>query len=133
MPNEAVGCVLRTLLLRIIMPHYFLQHDAERFVKQIQPALGASWRRRSFEPCRALCSELAPAVRAYGNAYHVSTAGALPIAVVDGLPFDRTLWRGLVSEILLYGAAEMPEIQTAPEALARLLVSLLSPSPQGPR
>ena len=103
------------------MPHYFLLHDSARFVTEVQPALAASRRQRSFEPCRSLCSELAPAVRAYGEAYHVSTAGALPLAVVEGLPFDRTFWRGLVDEILLYGAVEMPEIQTAPDALARLV------------
>jgi hypothetical protein len=104
------------------MPHYFLLHDAERFVTQIQPALAASRRQGSFEPCRTLCQDLAPAVRAYGEAYHVSTAGALPFAVVEGLAYDRILWRGLVGEILLYGAAEMPEIQTAADALARLVI-----------
>src|SRR5262249_54183328 len=41
--------------------------------------------------------------------------------VARGLPFDRHFWRLLVGELLLYTAAEIPEIQTAPDALCCLL------------
>src|SRR5262249_51214591 len=36
-------------------------------------------------------------------------------------PFDRDVWRALVGEVLLFGAAEVPEIQTATETLCCLL------------
>jgi len=41
--------------------------------------------------------------------------------VLCGLPFDREFWTHLAGELLWYGAAEIPEIETAPETLCCLL------------
>jgi hypothetical protein len=41
--------------------------------------------------------------------------------VLEGLSFDRACWRHLVGEVLLYGAAELPELEIAPETLCCLL------------
>jgi hypothetical protein len=41
--------------------------------------------------------------------------------VARGVSFDRHFWNLLVSELLLYSAAEIPEIQIAPETLCCLL------------
>lgn len=103
------------------MPHYFLLLNAGWFHERLRPALAASWRQRSFQPCQTLCIELAAAARAFAETYQVTVEGSLPAAVAAGLPFDRNLWRCLVGEALLYGAAETPEIQTAIDTLVHLL------------
>ena len=95
--------------------------DADLFFGRMSPALAASWRTRSFEPCRALCSELAPAVRAFAERFHTGPEEPLISSVPKGLPFDRHFWQLLVGELLLYGATEIPEIQTAPDTLCSLL------------
>jgi hypothetical protein len=104
------------------MPIYFLLHDADRFRRMIRPALAGAWRRRTFEPCRALCAALAPAALAFADRYHTGHDEPLLAQVARGtVPFDRDFWRLLVGEVLLYGAAAVPEILTAPDTLCRLL------------
>src|SRR5262245_36784539 len=102
------------------MPLYFMLHDAARFDRQIRPALAESWRRRSFALCRALCAELTPAALAFCERYCVSRDEFLLFQVGQGLPFDRGSWRLLIGEVLLYGAAEVPELQSTPETLTWL-------------
>jgi hypothetical protein len=109
------------------MADYFLLLDADAFEGRTRPALAESWRRRNFEPCRELCAALMPAARAFAERYHVGGAEPLLFRVAaGGLSFDRTFWRGLAGEVLLFSAAALPEIQTAEEALCRLL------APDGP-
>jgi hypothetical protein len=104
------------------MPLYFLLHDAARFHVEIRPALAATWRRRSFEPCRPLCAALAPAAVAFAERYHTGHDEPLLAQVArGGVPFDRDFWRLLVGEVLLYGAASVPEVVTAPDTLGHLL------------
>jgi hypothetical protein len=104
------------------MPLYFFVHDAARF-DVLRPALTASWRQRSFEPCRSLCAALEPEARAFAQRYHTGNDESLIAQVVRGLSFDRDVWRFLVGEALLYAAVEVPEFQAAPETLSVLLVS----------
>ena len=52
------------------MSDYFLLLDAALFEEHIRPALAASWRMRSFQPCRSLCASLLPAARTYAERYH---------------------------------------------------------------
>ena len=105
------------------MPLYFLLHDAERFHRRSAlplPRRGA----RSFEPCRPLCAALAPAAVAFAERYHTGHDEPLLAGVARGaVPFDRDFWRLLVGEVLLYGAASVPEILTAPDTLSRLLAA----------
>lgn len=103
------------------MPLYFLVYDAERFHQAFRPALAAAWKQRSFEPCRRFCVALLPEVRSFQERYHAGEEEPLLAKVTHGLSFDRQLWRLLVGEILLYAAAEIPEIATAPDTLACLL------------
>jgi hypothetical protein len=110
------------------MPLYFLLLDAGRFHEQMVPALAASWRQRSFAPCRALCAELAPAAAAFAERYGTGPGKPLLDDVVRGLPFRRDLWKHLVGEVLLYGAAALPDVPTAPDALR----CLLDPAPFRP-
>jgi hypothetical protein len=103
------------------MPLYFHLLDERTFVAQISPALAASWQARSFEPCRELCTELLPSSASFAERYHLGPEESLLKKVLSGLPFDRNYWRLFVGEILLFAAAEIPEIQTAPESFCCLL------------
>ena len=67
-------------------------------------ALAASWRQRSFEPCRDLCTALVPAARSYAERYHTGSSEPLLCQVAAGLPFDRAYWRSLAGEVLLFAA-----------------------------
>jgi hypothetical protein len=103
------------------MAEYFLCLDGEMFTRQIRPALAESWRQRRFEPCRELCAQLLPAAREYGQRYHTGEEEPLLSRIVGGFPFDRACWRLLVGEVLLFAAAEIPELQTNAETLCCLL------------
>jgi hypothetical protein len=103
------------------MPLYFLLLDADRFHRQIVPALSGSRRQRSFVPCRDLCAEFLPAVEIFRQRYHLGPEDSLVSQALNGLPFDVDIWRALVGEVLLYSAAEVPEFQTAPTTLCCLL------------
>jgi hypothetical protein len=104
------------------VPLYFLLHDPAHFHQVIRPALAESWRRRSFEPSRSLCAALAPAAIAFAERYHTGHDEPLLAQVArGGVPFDRDFWRLLVGEALLFGAASVPDILTAPDTLCRLL------------
>jgi hypothetical protein len=114
------------------MADYFLLLDGRTFEDEVRPALAASWRQRSFEPCRALCASLAPAARTYVERYHIG-GESLVVGVAGGLPFDRSFWRLLVGEVLLVAAVDIPEFQAAPDTLARLLAPDFDPSVELPR
>jgi hypothetical protein len=103
------------------MADYYLILDASQFEGSIRPALAASWRQRSFGPCRALCANLVRSAQDYQERYHTGAGQPFLCQVTDGLPFDRTLWRSLVGEVLLFAAVEIPEFQVNAEALWCLL------------
>jgi hypothetical protein len=101
--------------------NYFLLLDAADYHERFYPTLAASWRTRSFAPCQALCASLLPKIRDFGVRYQLQNAETLASSIVAGLPFDRTLWHHLVGEVLWYGAAAIPEIQTTELTLTALL------------
>jgi hypothetical protein len=103
------------------MAEYYFLLDAMAFETTMRPALAASWKARSFEPCRGLCDLLLPAARAYAERYHTGGDEPLLARAPRGLVFDRHTWRALVSETLLFGAAEIPEFQVCAETLCCLL------------
>jgi hypothetical protein len=104
------------------MSLYFLLLDAEVFHKHLRPMLIASWRQRSFAPCRTYCGQLQAQAYDFSARYHLGTAEPLLAAVArSDLPFDRLLWQHLAGELLWYGAADIPEISTSPEALVCLV------------
>lgn len=103
------------------MAEYYFLLDAAAFEQTMRPALAAAWKERSFEPCRGLCDLLLPAARAYAERYHTGGDEPLLAGAPHGLAFDRHTWRALVSETLLFGAAEIPEFQVCAETLCCLL------------
>ena len=103
------------------MADYFLLLDAAGFEGRVRPTLAESWRRRSFVPCRELCQTLLPAASAYRERYHTGDIEPLLCGVAAGMSFDRTFWRVLVGEVLLFTAAEIPEFQVNEDTLCCLL------------
>jgi hypothetical protein len=103
------------------MADYFLVLDGAFFERAVRPPLAAGWRARSFGPCRDLCAHLLPSARAYAERYHTGSDEPLLAHVAGGLPYDRTYWRSLVGEMLLFAAVEIPEFQTCADTLCRLL------------
>lgn len=65
---------------------------------------------KSFDPCRPLAQQLAPAVLAFWRRYLFDDSASMIGQVAAGRPFDRDVWRLLVGEILLHGADELPQI-----------------------
>src|SRR5262245_34787273 len=104
-----------------VMSLYFLVLDAAHLHDQVVPALGASWRRRSFEPLRPLAESLKPSVEAFAGRFFTGQDESLLLRAGRDLPFDREVWRLLAGEILLYSARDIPEIETAPQTLCWLL------------
>jgi hypothetical protein len=100
---------------------YFLVLDARAFHEELRPALAASWRQRSFEPCRSLCAKTLPAAKEFADRYHLGDADPLLVRLGEGMTFDRHLWQHLAGELLWFSAAEIPELQTNINALACLL------------
>ena len=80
---------------------------------------------RGFEPCRELCRELLPQARAYAERFHADLADSLLQRLAEdqgpALPFDRSFWRQLAGEVLLFAAEEIPEFQTAADTWCCLL------------
>jgi hypothetical protein len=102
------------------MADYFLALDGADFEGRIRPALAAAWRQRSFEPCQKLAASLAEAARDYAERYH--TGGETLLSrLAEGVPFDRTNWRMLAGEVLLFSALEIPEFQVNADTLCCLL------------
>jgi hypothetical protein len=104
------------------MADYFFVLDATQFEGQIRPALAEAWRERRFDRARGLCSGLLPAAREFAERYHIGDSESLLARIAAGIvPFERTLWRALVSEILLFSALEIPEFQVNADTLTCLL------------
>jgi hypothetical protein len=100
---------------------YFMLVDLAFFQDRVRPALSASWRSRSFEPCQELRDSLIVAGHDFAERFHCNFEDSLLHHFRADMPFDRSLWRGLVSEVLLYGAKQIPEVPDVFDGLARLL------------
>jgi hypothetical protein len=104
------------------MADYFFVLDGAWFEEQARPALAACRQLGSFAPCRSLCATLRPAADTFVHRYRTSE---LLLTQVEGLAYDRDLWRLLVGEVLLVAAAA-PELQTCPDTLCCLLAPELN-------
>ena len=97
------------------MPLDFYLLGATFFRARVRPALTASWRRRSFVPCRDVCAEILAKCRPPPP--EDTVLRRVPL----GLPFSREIWNALAGEILIFGCDDMPLVQTAPATLCCLL------------
>jgi len=106
------------------MPIYFMLLDARQFHQDIVPALSISWRQRSFAllapdfmpPSAARRAELRGEVHVPGG-QTIHGQGCARLAI------DRDRWKLVVGEILLFAAAEVPEIEVVPETMLCLLAA----------
>src|SRR5262245_52321481 len=103
------------------MPDYFFVLERNLFDCLLSPALGEAWLRRSFACCRELAATLTPPALAFAQRYHVDPTALLLPRLKDGLPFDRELWRQLVSECLLVAACDVPEFPAHLDSIVYLL------------
>jgi hypothetical protein len=103
------------------MHHYFYLLAAEDFHGRIKPALTESWRRHHFAPCRDLCAELIPRAHEFRESCASSDEEPLLCEIARGAAFDRTLWKLLAGELLMYSAADIPLLESSYDALRRLL------------
>ncbi len=116
----------------LFMALYFYLLSSTRF-EAMCTTLARCVRERSFAPCRTLCREMAPATDAFHARYHISAEECMIRHVAEGLAFDRDRWRCLVGEMLMVAADEIPQIETAPDALACLVDGARRPESQPPR
>jgi hypothetical protein len=93
---------------------YFYILERNFFHVIAKTPLAESNRQRSFRPCLDLCRYLLAK-----NAE--IPKDALVHAILSGLPFDRVFWHGLIGECLVYGAEDIPRVNTAPESICCLL------------
>jgi hypothetical protein len=101
--------------------NYFLLIDGNLFEERLRPALAASRRRRSFEPCRHLCRDLLDRVKQFHARYHVGEGESLVEQVAGGLAYDRDFWSALAGELLFYAADDIPEFSTCLDTLRCLV------------
>ena len=102
------------------MALYYLVFDSAVLEQQIGPALQASRRQRTFEPCRPIAAALLSPEKAQER-YWATRGDSLLDKVLRGLSFDRRFWKLLAGELLFSAAAEIPELQVPGETLCRLL------------
>jgi hypothetical protein len=104
------------------MADYFFMLDAAQFEGEVRPALADVWRQHRFDVAHRLCIGLLPAAREFAERYHIGDDESLLARIAAGpVSFERTLWRTLVSEILLFTALEIPEFQVNADTLTCLL------------
>ena len=103
------------------MPDYFLVHDPA-VLGQLRSALALAWRQRDFAACAGLCRDWTGAAREYARLYQIHFDETV-LAHVEGLPFDRALWRTLAGELLLFAARETPDLPLPASTLMVLLTS----------
>jgi hypothetical protein len=103
------------------MSLFLLALDGQRY-HHFERLLASSWRQRSLEGMRECCRDLLPDLAAFQDRYRIADEASFVSRIATtNVPFDRATWRALVGEILLYTAVEVPEFQTAPDTLLRIV------------
>jgi len=75
---------------------------------------------QSFAPCIPLCQSLAPAAVRFHERYHLGNDRPLLCRLHEPTTFSPVVWRLLVGEMIIFGAADIPELLQAPELLCHL-------------
>jgi hypothetical protein len=97
---------------------YFMVLESVWFRQLLNPALAECWRTQNFQPAATICRELASVA---GQSTQTGSAAPISLRVPDGIPFRRDLWRMLAGELLLFGAKELPELETPLDSYAAVL------------
>jgi hypothetical protein len=95
---------------------YFMAIPDKWFHERLSGSLRACWRQRSFAPAVEICRELAHSAQSFIQRGEEGTTPPLSLLVPQGLTFDADRWRTLAGELMFFGAAELPELETPLES-----------------
>jgi hypothetical protein len=96
-------------------------HDSRFFFERLGPALGQSFRSRSFDPIVPLIAQIDSRLAAFAARYRLTDDERPLVLGCRERSFSRSLWRHYAGELMLYAAAESPVIRTEPELLSQFL------------
>src|SRR5262245_17995157 len=100
---------------------YFMAIPADWFHTRLSGSLRMCWRLRSFAPAVEICRELAISARRFIQREAGSEMPPLTLLVPEGLTFAPDRWRTLSGELMLFGAAELPELETPLESYSAVM------------
>src|SRR5262245_55811427 len=100
---------------------YFMAIRAEWFHGKLSGSLRACWQQRSFTPAFEICRESAESAQSFVQRGGEVDIPPLTLLVPRGLAFDPDRWRVLAGELMLFGAAELPELETPLESYAAVM------------
>ena len=106
---------------------YFMAISKDWLQNRLSPSLRACWMQRSFGPAVEICREMAEISRSFVQRGGASETPPLTLLVPAGLRFDRDRWRALAGELLLFGAAGLPELETPLESYSAVLGLAMAP------
>jgi hypothetical protein len=113
---------------------HFLVHDADFFCQRLCPALGQSYRSRTFRPIGRLIEEIESQISAFADRYRLTEDERPMVLAYRKHAFSRSLWRHYAGELLLHTAADAPSFALAPDLLEQFLEpSLVSQIHRGSR
>ncbi len=100
---------------------YFMAIPREWFHQRLCGSLRACWLKRSFGPAIEICRELTPSAQNFVQRGDEGESPPLTLLIARGLAFDPDRWRVLAGELMLFGSAELPELETPLESSAAVL------------
>jgi hypothetical protein len=100
---------------------YFMAIPEAWFHVKLSGSLRTCWRQRSFTPAVEICRELAESARSFVQRGGEADTPPLTLLVPRRLAFDLERWRTLAGELMLFGAAALPELETPLESYAVVL------------
>jgi hypothetical protein len=100
---------------------HFVVHDSDFFFQRLGPALGQSYRSRSFSPIGRLIEQVESRMSAFADRYCLTDDERPMVLACRERAFSRWLWRHYVGELLLHAAADAPSFVLAPDLLERFL------------
>ncbi len=100
-----------------MLPFFYLFQESF-FLKNMLPALTEAWKQKQFLPCRELCGHLVRKEPSMPD-------HAMNRQVSQGIGFDKSYWKCLVGECLVYGAVDVPRVTITPQTVC----ALIDPSP----
>src|SRR5262245_132729 len=100
---------------------YFMAIPRNWFHERLSRSLRSCWRERSFAPVVEICRELAFSARSFVQLGSEGETSPLTLLVPNGLTFDPNRWRTVAGELMLFGAAELPELETPLDSYSAVL------------
>jgi hypothetical protein len=100
---------------------HFVIHDSSFFFQRFGPALGQSYRSRTFSPIGRLIEQVESQMSAFADRYRLTDDEWPMVLACREHAFSRSLWRHYAGELLLHAAADAPSFPLAPDLLEKFL------------